>query len=478
MQHHFWPDSTFPRRRATSPRWTAVRKSGVTLVEMLISVTLTLLIVFAVVQIFQYLGETVAIGRATIEMSGQLRTVSNRLQSDIDSLTCPAQTWIDPAMGAGYFRYQEGPAPGNDYPTGNNPPTNRTRTDLEGMVVTDPSDPRQYELREIALPIGDQDDVLAMTIRSRGEPFRSDAGLTSQVAEVVWWMAAVDTDGSGNLTDNDVRYLLRRVFLVLPGTAAAGLGPNAGISYRLVGGNPVANSLADLSTPENRMINNPAFSFPQFILPAAWQTTFAAFAVMSDVVAFDVRAYDPGAEIYVSDTNPGAFAVVPGDAGYAEAIAKSASTPTGQGAFVDLNFANLYYHYFQGNSDFQTITAATNGTLPLASTTNSNLTNSDFAGHPALPNTNTQWFNTPIAYDTWTTFYERDNMDNDGDGLVDEGNNGLDDDGVNGIDDAGERETRPPYDRPLRGIEVRIRMIEPSTGQVRQVSVVGDFVAK
>ena len=29
--------------------------------------------------------------------------------------------------------------------------------------------------------------------------------------------------------------------------------------------------------------------------------------------------------------------------------------------------------------------------------------------------------------------------------------------------------------RPLRGIEVRIRQIEVSTGQVRQVSVVGDF---
>ena len=33
----------------------------------------------------------------------------------------------------------------------------------------------------------------------------------------------------------------------------------------------------------------------------------------------------------------------------------------------------------------------------------------------------------------------------------------------------------PPYNVPLSGIEVRIRMMEYSTRQIRQVSVVGDF---
>ena len=54
--------------------------------------------------------------------------------------------------------------------------------------------------------------------------------------------------------------------------------------------------------------------------------------------------------------------------------------------------------------------------------------------------------------------------------------NGIDDDNQNGVDDAGERETSPPYPAPLRGIEVRIRVMDYSTRQVRQVSVVADFV--
>ena len=59
---------------------------------------------------------------------------------------------------------------------------------------------------------------------------------------------------------------------------------------------------------------------------------------------------------------------------------------------------------------------------------------------------------------------------------TDEGTDGLDTDGINGVDDPGERETSPPYPVDLRGIEVRIRMMDFNTRQVRQVSVVGDFV--
>ena len=47
---------------------------------------------------------------------------------------------------------------------------------------------------------------------------------------------------------------------------------------------------------------------------------------------------------------------------------------------------------------------------------------------------------------------------------------------INGVDDHTERETSPPYPVDLRGIEVRIRMMDLNTRQVRQVSIVGDFV--
>jgi hypothetical protein len=80
------------------------------------------------------------------------------------------------------------------------------------------------------------------------------------------------------------------------------------------------------------------------------------------------------------------------------------------------------------------------------------------------------------TYDTWTTHYEANGRNEDGDALVDEGTNGLDDDGDGTVDDAGELETSPPYPWPLRGIEVRIRCYEPSSRQVRQVTVRHTFV--
>jgi ABC-2 type transport system ATP-binding protein len=49
---------------------------------------------------------------------------------------------------------------------------------------------------------------------------------------------------------------------------------------------------------------------------------------------------------------------------------------------------------------------------------------------------------------------------------------------LNGVDDAGEREANPPYARALRGLEVKIRMYEPGTRQVRQATVGTDFVAE
>ena len=94
------------------------------------------------------------------------------------------------------------------------------------------------------------------------------------------------------------------------------------------------------------------------------------------------------------------------------------------------------------------------------------------------------------TYDTWSLAYERDGINQDGpistrlpnplpasliDSLVDEGSNGFDDTGVNGVDDMGERETSPPYPIPLRGIQVRLRIIDPDSRRVRQMTVVSDF---
>jgi hypothetical protein len=42
----------------------------------------------------------------------------------------------------------------------------------------------------------------------------------------------------------------------------------------------------------------------------------------------------------------------------------------------------------------------------------------------------------------------------------------------------GERETMPPYPVPLRGIQVKIRTFEPDSRQIREVTVVQDFLPR
>jgi hypothetical protein len=123
-----------------------------------------------------------------------------------------------------------------------------------------------------------------------------------------------------------------------------------------------------------------------------------------------------------------------------------------RGAFVDLNYAKDVSSVLDGVGRFSGPPDSRSRLL--------NLTNGSFVS----------------TYDTWSSHYERDGVNQDQDDWVDEGVNGLDDDGVNGVDDALERETAAPYGVPLRGVEVTIRMMEFSTRQVRQISVVGDFV--
>ncbi|HAY79792.1 MAG TPA: hypothetical protein DCY79_08300, partial [Planctomycetaceae bacterium] len=73
-------------------------------------------------------------------------------------------------------------------------------------------------------------------------------------------------------------------------------------------------------------------------------------------------------------------------------------------------------------------------------------------------------------------YYEQDGINQNGNAFFDEGTDGFDNDGVNGVDDAGERETSPPYPYSLRGIQVKLRAIEPNNRIVRQMTITADFV--
>ena len=86
------------------------------------------------------------------------------------------------------------------------------------------------------------------------------------------------------------------------------------------------------------------------------------------------------------------------------------------------------------------------------------------------------------VYDTWTPIYESDGLNQDGDDngsgapLIDEGTNGLDNGGPAAPDDDSERETRPPYPYPVRGVKATIRLVEKNTKQIHQSSVIHSYV--
>jgi hypothetical protein len=207
--------------------------------------------------------------------------------------------------------------------------------------------------------------------------------------------------------------------------------------------------------------------------------------MLSNVVGFDVKAFDPTATV-AADQPMGddpTEALAPGDPAY------STSNRIGLGAYVDLNYTrnrNARLSFFSGPPAFHD--ADDDGAWDADERLLSGL----------APN--------QATYDTWTLHYEHDGVNQDRqydgvDGVVDLSNNGVDDDGKNGIDDAGEeqmelvdegadgvdndgrlgvddvgeRETSPPYPVPLRGLQVRIRMLEPDSRQVRQVTVISDF---
>jgi hypothetical protein len=183
-------------------------------------------------------------------------------------------------------------------------------------------------------------------------------------------------------------------------------------------------------------------------------------AILNNVIGFDVKAWDPAAPIFAVV----GVVLLPGDPGYPSAL--ETQTPISYGAYVDLNYMcgryNQNFTYvpppgapqpqFAGPGDVQ---SSTRGTEPF------------WYGLPT-----NQWPDLRSAvYDTWSRHYEREL----GTGR---GINGFDDNGDGVVDDPGEMEFPPPYAAPLRGIQVKIRCFEPDSRQVREVTVIQEFVTK
>lgn len=428
----------------SQPRLSLAR--GMTLIEMLAAMAITLIMMGLVAQLFGILGVSVNANRSKTELYNRMRAAVERLKQDLSGVTTPLAPPFDPGKNLGYFEYIEGPdsdlrGMGTLAPGGGTlstapstlalaQPLNKADTSTQGS----PS-PNLAAYLNTSLPgfpssddrvVGDVDDVLLFTTRTTDTPFTGyhDGNvLSSPVAEVVWYCRAVPN------TFNPRQYnLYRRQKIVMAHPVAEDapslfssepnlepIATNGGwealhsktdVSVRLQNGFAVPNSLGDLTKREYRSFRRTSLDFP---LPYPFEVAspYLSFPasdvrsgediILTNCIGFDVRMLEENCPVkVVGDT-----LLTPGDPGFSDANVSGVATTAP--AYVDLNY--------------------------LAPTA-------------------------PAVFDTWSTHYAHNGLDDDLDGSPDSG-----------------PETGAPFSRPLRGIEVRIRCIEPTTRRILQITV-------
>jgi hypothetical protein len=469
-----------------------------TLVEMLVATTITLIMMGLVAQLFGVFGQGVTGSRSVIELTDQMRSVGWRLRQDLGGVTATALPPLRPEANEGYFELFEGPA---------------TDTSTATLVPTS---------NKTALT-ADCDDALLFTTRSQGPPFvgRFIKGtIESPVAEVAWYCRPA----AQQLANGPTLYTLYRRQLLVMDYVGANPPANAPF-FSATGGNVldfqrvgsrwdtfyngdgttffgfdlscrlvpsannvrllVPNSLGDLTKRENRyghyptdVVATPTFPYSFVSIAPLSGLRTGEDVILNNVLGFDVRVFDPDAPIQVISPGGG---VTPGDLGYA-----TGATTQEFGAYVDLFWNRVPNGGPPTNGGAPTAVGSqfpppTNPAITafqsagVKSINNATTTTLALSGTLATPQLAAATVNAAV-YDTWTTHYEANGTDENGINGVDEGTNGLDDNANGLVDEPAEAETSPPYPVPLRGIEIRLRCYEPSSRQIRQVTIRHTFV--
>jgi type II secretory pathway pseudopilin PulG len=176
-RHHFRSVSRWKRAGLRG------RRFGLTLVEMLVSLVCVLMLMTAYTQLFSDVGSKVGEARSMIELSTRMRSAAQRLRTDLEAHTCDMRVWQRPESGQGYFEIIEGPLCDKTFASDNIHNNGLTSAAYTGNF--DWSTSMQY------YPLGDTDDVLMFTSRSKDGPFVGQVNGTttqSEVAEVVWYL--------------------------------------------------------------------------------------------------------------------------------------------------------------------------------------------------------------------------------------------------------------------------------------------------
>jgi len=262
------------------------RYHGFTLVELLIAMTLSLLIVVALTQVFRLVGDSVLAGRAVVQLSSQLRAASDLLQRDLGGATVAVRPWAEPAAGSGYMEIYEGPywdmGLGGPYGGASHVPYSQTSVgDIDDVIMfTAYSSDAPFVGQVMAsLNLASDPSNLQLFIDPANPTKRTS--LESRVAEIVWFTCFNDRNGNGQPERGEVT-LHRRVFLVLPNIDLShptiqALSPlqfystfDLSVRTTMPAANTwmrVPNSLEDLTRRENRIAHDVSGSYPILTTP-------------------------------------------------------------------------------------------------------------------------------------------------------------------------------------------------------------------
>ena len=406
------------------------RRPGFTLVELLVAATLALIVMAALASLFGIFGRAVADSQDLVQLGARMRAAAWALRQDLQGATTEVKPFIRPEASAGYFEVVEGPL-------------------VESGTTM----------------VADVDDIVMLTTSNPVQPFSGlisgTLGLESPVAEVAWFCKLGPQAADGTQLYN----LYRRQLLVV---AAPGIGALAtsnttaftswdtffqanDLSVRREGTTLVANSLADLTRRQSRFFHN-LTGTANPIVRTTWPqiTTTSTVSGMSDiltgaregqdlllsnVVAFDVRVFDP-------------------------------QQPSG-GAYIDLG-----------------------GGVPSATILSAAVTLSATGSPPSMsmsPISSTFPANAYKFWDTWSLHTEWNGIGDLVDisavtptqpANLDRSTNWSENNSNGVVDDGGELEQRPPYTVPLRGVEIRIRCYDPNSQEYRQITVQHTFLVR
>lgn len=197
--------------------------------------------------------------------------------------------------------------------------------------------------------------------------------------------------------------------------------------------------------------------------------------ILTNVLSFDVKIWDDGAPVLMD--SPGNV-YQPGDSGYLTQMINGGFTIVRYGAYVDLNYMCLLDQDNDGVIDYLAANPNPRPQFADAGNPRSRLVGTapfkkDFSDATSWPLFKDMQ---AAVYDTWSTDYEHDGLDQDGQLGADQATNGIDDNNNGQVDDVTELEAPPPYAAQARGIQIKIRVYEPDTQQIREVTIEQDFM--